>query len=43
MNYTEKEIENIRQKAFDKGRIEGVVITILVFTVFLCLALYNIK
>ena len=42
MNYTEKEIEVIKQRAYDKGRIEGVVIAILVLGAFLCLVLYNI-
>ena len=35
MNYTEKEIEIIKQKAYDRGRTEGVVVTLLVCTLFL--------
>jgi hypothetical protein len=29
MNYTEKEIEIIKQKSYDKGRLHGVVVTLL--------------
>lgn len=43
MNYSEKEINIIKQRAHDKGVIEGVLITILIFTAFLCLVLYNLK
>jgi hypothetical protein len=39
MNYTETEIELIKQKAYDRGRMEGVVVTLLVCTLFLVLAL----
>lgn len=39
MNYTEKEIELIKQKAYDRGRMEGVVVTLLVCILFLVLAL----
>jgi hypothetical protein len=35
MNYTDKEIEIIKQKAYDKGTRDGVVIATLIFTVFL--------
>jgi hypothetical protein len=31
MNYTKKDIELIKQKAYDKGRIEGILITVLIF------------
>lgn len=30
MNYTEKEIEVIKKRAYDRGRIEGILITLLI-------------
>ena len=39
MNYTDKEIELIKDKAYDKGRIEGCIITLIVCGAFLILAL----
>jgi len=33
MYYTEKEIEIIKRKAFDKGRLEGTLITLVVLAV----------
>jgi hypothetical protein len=29
MNYTEKEIEIIKQKSYDKGRLHGIVVTLI--------------
>lgn len=34
MNYTEREIDAIKQKAYDKGRIEGVIFTLLIIIIF---------
>ena len=42
MNYTDKEIEIIKQIAYDKGRMEGVKITLLITILFLSIALYCI-
>ena len=41
--YTEKEIKIIKQRAYDKGRIEGVIITLLVCGVALVYVLHNMK
>jgi hypothetical protein len=39
MNYTDKEIEIIKQRAFDKGRMNGVIITLLICVIFLIVSL----
>jgi len=39
MNYTEKEIKVIEQRAYDKGRMEGVVVTLLICLLGLILVL----
>lgn len=43
MNYTDKEIEIIKRIAYDKGRAEGVAITLIVCAIGLFLSLYLIK
>jgi hypothetical protein len=35
MNYTEREIDVIKQKAHDKGRVEGVIFALLSVIIFL--------
>ena len=39
MDYTDKEIEIIKANAYNKGRIEGVIITIIAWTILLIVAL----
>ena len=39
MNYTEKEIEVIKQRAYDKGRITGVITTLIICAIALIIAL----
>jgi hypothetical protein len=34
MNYTEREIDVIKQKAYDKGRVEGVIFALLIIIIF---------
>ena len=34
MNYTEREIDAIKQKAYDKGRVEGVIFALLIIIIF---------
>lgn len=34
MNYTEREIDAIKQKAHDKGRVEGVIFALLIIIIF---------
>jgi hypothetical protein len=41
MNY-DKEIEIIKQRAFDKGRMNGVIITLLIVTIAIVLVLKSI-
>ena len=35
MNYTDKEIDLIKTKAYDKGRLEGCIITLIICASFL--------
>lgn len=42
MNYTDKEIETIKQIAYDKGRMEGVTLTLIITILFLSITLYCI-
>jgi hypothetical protein len=42
MNYTDKEIEIIKQRAFDKGRMNGVIITLLIVAIAIVLVLKSI-
>jgi hypothetical protein len=35
MNYTEREIDVVKQKAYDKGRVEGVIFALLIVIIFL--------
>lgn len=42
MNYTDKEIEIIKQIAYDKGRMEGVTLTLIITILFLSITLYCI-
>lgn len=37
MDYTDVEIKNIKQRAYDKGKREGVLITLVIFIVALIL------
>jgi hypothetical protein len=39
MNYTDKEIELIKTKAYDKGRLEGCIITLIICVIFLVVSL----
>lgn len=43
MNYTEKEIEVIKQNAFDKGKRKGILFTIILIVVSLIIIImaYN--
>ncbi len=34
MNYTEKEIQVIKQKAYDRGRVEGLIFTLIIIFIF---------
>lgn len=34
MNYTEREIDVIKQKAYDKGRVEGVIFALFIIIIF---------
>jgi hypothetical protein len=39
MNYTDKEIVLIKTKAYDKGRIEGCIFTLIICAIFLIVSL----
>jgi len=41
MNYTDKEIDLIKTKAYDKGRIEGCIITLIICAIFLIVSLFK--
>lgn len=42
-NYTEKEIQVIKQRAYDKGRLEGAFLTLLIVGIALIYYLYNMS
>lgn len=41
MNYTDKEIEIIKQNAYDKGTVHGTLITIIIFMIGQIIVIYS--